>query len=139
MVTNPTKKKEDDEVKQGTECLYVKVSMDGAPYLRKVDLKMYSNYKELSLTLEKMFTCFTIEWSETSSLLASSWTVLVVAVVGDCLVAMVEIVSHIAPHTPPFFTISTKFISVHSLLPEPFPFHPDPCFITLDEAAMSTS
>ncbi|XP_042401415.1 auxin-responsive protein IAA19-like [Zingiber officinale] len=60
MVTNPTKKKEDDEVKQGTECLYVKVSMDGAPYLRKVDLKMYSNYKELSLTLEKMFTCFTI-------------------------------------------------------------------------------
>ncbi|KAG6480865.1 hypothetical protein ZIOFF_057453 [Zingiber officinale] len=60
MVANPTKKKEDDEVKQGVECLYVKVSMDGAPYLRKVDLKMYSNYKELSLALEKMFTCFTI-------------------------------------------------------------------------------
>ncbi|KAG6480868.1 hypothetical protein ZIOFF_057456 [Zingiber officinale] len=60
MVANPTKKKEDDEVKQGVECLYVKVSMDGAPYLRKVDLRMYSNYKELSLALEKMFTCFTI-------------------------------------------------------------------------------
>jgi len=36
----------------------VKVSMDGAPYLRKVDLKMYSTYKELSSALEKMFSCF---------------------------------------------------------------------------------
>jgi auxin-responsive protein IAA len=42
------------------DCLYVKVSMDGAPYLRKVDLKMYSNYKELSLALEKMFSSFTV-------------------------------------------------------------------------------
>ncbi|GAA0161169.1 hypothetical protein LIER_17545 [Lithospermum erythrorhizon] len=41
-------------------CLYVKVSMDGAPYLRKVDLKHYSNYTELSSALEKMFSCFTI-------------------------------------------------------------------------------
>jgi auxin-responsive protein IAA len=41
-------------------CLYVKVSMDGAPYLRKVDLKMYNNYKELSLALEKMFSSFTV-------------------------------------------------------------------------------
>jgi auxin-responsive protein IAA len=40
--------------------LYVKVSMDGAPYLRKVDLKMYSTYKELSSALEKMFSCFTM-------------------------------------------------------------------------------
>jgi auxin-responsive protein IAA len=40
--------------------LYVKVSMDGAPYLRKVDLKVYSNYKELSLALEKMFSSFTV-------------------------------------------------------------------------------
>ncbi|XP_071711191.1 auxin-responsive protein IAA27-like [Rutidosis leptorrhynchoides] len=41
-------------------CLYVKVSMDGAPYLRKIDLKMYHNYAELSKALEKMFSCFTL-------------------------------------------------------------------------------
>ncbi|WOL14566.1 auxin-responsive protein IAA21-like [Canna indica] len=60
MAANPSKNKEDLEGKQGSECLYIKVSMDGAPYLRKVDLKTYSNYKELSSALEKMFTCFTI-------------------------------------------------------------------------------
>lgn len=60
MAANPSKNKDDAKGKQGLECLYVKVSMDGAPYLRKVDLKTYSNYKELSLALEKMFTCFTI-------------------------------------------------------------------------------
>ncbi|MQL41582.1 hypothetical protein EI012_27130, partial [Escherichia coli] len=27
---------------------FVKVSMDGAPYLRKVDLKLYKSYQELS-------------------------------------------------------------------------------------------
>ncbi|WOL02192.1 auxin-responsive protein IAA21-like [Canna indica] len=59
MTTNPSKNKDDDG-KQGLGCLYVKVSMDGAPYLRKVDLKIYKNYKELSSALEKMFSCFTI-------------------------------------------------------------------------------
>ncbi|RVW18238.1 TIP41-like protein [Vitis vinifera] len=34
--------------------------MDGAPYLRKVDLKTYCNYVELSSALEKMFSCFPI-------------------------------------------------------------------------------
>jgi auxin-responsive protein IAA len=52
MATNSTKNLDD--------CLYVKVSMDGAPYLRKVDLKTYSNYVQLSSALEKMFSCFTI-------------------------------------------------------------------------------
>uniref|UniRef100_A0A1J3K7C3 Auxin-responsive protein n=1 Tax=Noccaea caerulescens TaxID=107243 RepID=A0A1J3K7C3_NOCCA len=43
---------------------YVKVSMDGAPYLRKIDLKMYKNYPELLKALESMFK-FTIgEYSE---------------------------------------------------------------------------
>ncbi|XP_010062501.2 auxin-responsive protein IAA27 [Eucalyptus grandis] len=42
------------------KCLYVKVSMDGAPYLRKVDLRTYGSYSELSTALEKMFSCFTI-------------------------------------------------------------------------------
>ncbi|KAK1288577.1 Auxin-responsive protein IAA16 [Acorus calamus] len=38
---------------------FVKVSMDGAPYLRKVDLKMYKTYHDLSIALEKMFSSFT--------------------------------------------------------------------------------
>lgn len=39
---------------------FVKVSMDGAPYLRKVDLKLYKSYQELSDALAKMFSSFTI-------------------------------------------------------------------------------
>jgi auxin-responsive protein IAA len=39
--------------------MYVKVSMDGAPYLRKVDLKLYKSYPELLKALEHMFK-FTI-------------------------------------------------------------------------------
>lgn len=60
MALSPQKNKEEAEGKQGKECLYVKVSMDGAPYLRKVDLRTYFNYKELSLALEKMFSCFLV-------------------------------------------------------------------------------
>ncbi|XP_058111862.1 auxin-responsive protein IAA1-like [Magnolia sinica] len=41
-------------------CTYVKVAVDGAPYLRKVDLEMYSSYQQLLKALEEMFTCFTI-------------------------------------------------------------------------------
>nr|KJB64033.1 hypothetical protein B456_010G031600 [Gossypium raimondii] len=54
--------KNTDEVdgKAGPGALFVKVSMDGAPYLRKVDLKNYTKYQELSSALEKMFSCFTI-------------------------------------------------------------------------------
>ncbi|KAA8543313.1 hypothetical protein F0562_021192 [Nyssa sinensis] len=33
--------------------MYVKVSMDGAPYLRKVDLKVYKSYPELLNGLRK--------------------------------------------------------------------------------------
>ncbi|CAN8260435.1 unnamed protein product [Cochlearia groenlandica] len=39
---------------------YVKVSMDGAPYLRKIDLKLYKTYQQLSDALSKMFSSFTI-------------------------------------------------------------------------------
>ncbi|KAG9132723.1 hypothetical protein Leryth_014001 [Lithospermum erythrorhizon] len=39
---------------------FVKVSMDGAPYLRKVDLKMYKTYQELADALAKMFSSFTM-------------------------------------------------------------------------------
>lgn len=59
LAANP-KPTEEGEGKSGLNALYVKVSMDGAPYLRKVDLKMYSRYQELSSALEKMFRCFTI-------------------------------------------------------------------------------
>ena len=46
------------EAKSG--CLYVKVNMEGSPYLRKVDLNSFTTYKDLSLALEKMFSCFTL-------------------------------------------------------------------------------
>uniref|UniRef100_A0A7N0VI58 Auxin-responsive protein n=1 Tax=Kalanchoe fedtschenkoi TaxID=63787 RepID=A0A7N0VI58_KALFE len=49
---------EPDATKTPSTCLYVKVSMDGAPYLRKVDLKLYNNYSDLSLALKTMFSCF---------------------------------------------------------------------------------
>ncbi|XP_047088871.1 auxin-responsive protein IAA14-like [Lolium rigidum] len=38
--------------------LYVKVSMDGAPYLRKVDLRTYGGYGELRAALDRLFGCF---------------------------------------------------------------------------------
>ncbi|KAL2942516.1 Auxin-induced protein AUX28 [Bienertia sinuspersici] len=43
-----------------TNAAFVKVSMDGAPYLRKVDLKLYKSYQDLSDALGKMFSSFTI-------------------------------------------------------------------------------
>ncbi|KAK9666252.1 hypothetical protein RND81_14G171500 [Saponaria officinalis] len=44
-------------------CKYVKVAVDGAPYLRKVDLELYSSYQQLLKSMEHMFSsisCFTI-------------------------------------------------------------------------------
>ncbi|CAM0875800.1 unnamed protein product [Alopecurus aequalis] len=38
----------------------VKVSMDGAPYLRKVDIGACKSYQELSQALQKMFSSFTM-------------------------------------------------------------------------------
>ncbi|XP_021673347.2 auxin-induced protein AUX28 isoform X2 [Hevea brasiliensis] len=51
---------EDCEQKLGSNgnATFIKVSMDGAPYLRKVDLKMYKSYQELSVALGKMFSSF---------------------------------------------------------------------------------
>nr|ACG30939.1 IAA14 - auxin-responsive Aux/IAA family member [Zea mays] len=43
---------------QGGGRLYVKVSMDGAPYLRKVDLRTYGGYRELRDALDALFGCF---------------------------------------------------------------------------------
>ncbi|KAJ0755497.1 putative transcription factor interactor and regulator AUX-IAA family [Helianthus annuus] len=68
MATNLPKSGDVAEANLGSgECLYVKVSMDGAPYLRKIDLKIYRNYAELSKALEKMFSCFTFVGQCTSN------------------------------------------------------------------------
>lgn len=40
--------------------IFVKVSMDGAPYLRKIDLKIYNGYRELREALEDMFKGFSL-------------------------------------------------------------------------------
>lgn len=39
---------------------YVKVAVDGAPYLRKVDLELYKGYEQLLSAVEGLFTCFSI-------------------------------------------------------------------------------
>ncbi|KAE8677035.1 Auxin-induced protein IAA4 [Hibiscus syriacus] len=44
--------------------IYVKVSMDGAPYLRKIDLKVVKGYPELLKALEDMFKFKAGEYSE---------------------------------------------------------------------------
>ncbi|CAK8574703.1 unnamed protein product [Lathyrus sativus] len=41
--------------------MYMKVSMDGAPYLRKIDLCLHKGYLELAMALEKLFDCCGIE------------------------------------------------------------------------------
>uniref|UniRef100_A0A0D9ZEF7 Auxin-responsive protein n=1 Tax=Oryza glumipatula TaxID=40148 RepID=A0A0D9ZEF7_9ORYZ len=47
--------------------LYVKVSMDGAPYLRKVDLRMYGGYRELRDALDALFGCFSADASASAA------------------------------------------------------------------------
>ncbi|KAI8561183.1 hypothetical protein RHMOL_Rhmol04G0318100 [Rhododendron molle] len=44
--------------------MFVKVSMDGAPYLRKIDMKVYKGYSELLKALENMFKLTIGEYSE---------------------------------------------------------------------------
>ncbi|GAB4836005.1 Auxin-induced protein 22D [Ancistrocladus abbreviatus] len=44
--------------------MYVKVSMDGAPYIRKIDLKLYKGYPQLLKALEDMFKFRVGEYSE---------------------------------------------------------------------------
>lgn len=42
-------------------CKYIKVGLDGAPYLRKVDLEIYESYHQLLVALQHMFSsCLTI-------------------------------------------------------------------------------
>ncbi|PRQ50807.1 putative transcription factor interactor and regulator AUX-IAA family [Rosa chinensis] len=43
-----------------TSCKYVKVAVDGAPYLRKMDLEMCKSYQQLLGALEDLFSFLTI-------------------------------------------------------------------------------
>ncbi|CAH8336812.1 unnamed protein product [Eruca vesicaria subsp. sativa] len=56
-----TKKNESERESQG---IYVKVSMDGAPYLRKIDLSCCKGYSDLVKALETMFKISVGEYSE---------------------------------------------------------------------------
>ncbi|XP_050372102.1 auxin-responsive protein IAA4 [Argentina anserina] len=47
-----------------TPGIYVKVSMDGAPYLRKIDLRVYKGYPDLLKALESMFKFTVGQYSE---------------------------------------------------------------------------
>ncbi|MCE3216883.1 Auxin-responsive protein iaa7 [Datura stramonium] len=53
------KSNSEETEKTNAAAAFVKVCMDGAPYLRKVDLKMYKSYQQLSDALAKMFSSFT--------------------------------------------------------------------------------
>lgn len=57
---NIMSQKSNSEELAAEKAAFVKVSMDGAPYLRKVDLKMYKSYQQLSHALAKMFSSFTM-------------------------------------------------------------------------------
>ncbi|KAL8162772.1 hypothetical protein V2J09_014261 [Rumex salicifolius] len=75
---NDQKKEEEDEENLAKESanlmgMYVKVSMDGAPYLRKIDIIGYKGYPDLFEALEEMFK-FTIgEYSEREGYIGSEF------------------------------------------------------------------
>lgn len=60
MAVQKSNAEETTKTLPGGGATFVKVSMDGAPYLRKVDLKMYTSYQQLSDALAKMFSSFTL-------------------------------------------------------------------------------
>ncbi|KAK4365960.1 hypothetical protein RND71_013840 [Anisodus tanguticus] len=60
MAQKGNNNEESDKGGSSSSVAFVKVSMDGAPYLRKVDLKMYKSYQQLSDSLTKMFSSFTM-------------------------------------------------------------------------------
>ncbi|KAL2508616.1 Auxin-responsive protein IAA14 [Forsythia ovata] len=54
------KRKNEESEKACSSAAFVKVSIDGVPYLRKVDLKTQNSYQQLSHALVKMFSSFTM-------------------------------------------------------------------------------
>ncbi|GJM96922.1 hypothetical protein PR202_ga13798 [Eleusine coracana subsp. coracana] len=63
-VTTTTKLLQQQHQGSGGGGLFVKVCMDGAPYLRKVDLRTYAGYRELRDALDKLFGCFSSSSSD---------------------------------------------------------------------------
>ncbi|MED6192581.1 Auxin-induced protein 22E [Stylosanthes scabra] len=61
MQQQQKEKKKKDEDGCG---MYVKVSMAGAPYLRKIDLKLYNSYSQLLNALQNLFKCTFGQFSE---------------------------------------------------------------------------
>ncbi|KAM7254243.1 hypothetical protein ACFE04_031925 [Oxalis oulophora] len=57
-------RKNNVQPKKNDQAMYVKVSVDGAPFLRKIDLNVYNSYQELLKALEKMFKLRIGEYSE---------------------------------------------------------------------------
>uniref|UniRef100_A0A5B6ZUG5 Auxin-responsive protein n=2 Tax=Davidia involucrata TaxID=16924 RepID=A0A5B6ZUG5_DAVIN len=60
IMAQKSNSEESEKASGSSSAAFVKVCMDGAPYLRKVDLKMYKSYQELSDALAKMFSSFTM-------------------------------------------------------------------------------
>ena len=65
--------------------------------------------------------------------------VLKVFCIGDRLITVVKVISHVPSNTPPCFTRATKFFYIHCFLPEFLPFRSNPSFITVFKTAMATS
>ncbi|XP_054803430.1 auxin-induced protein 22D-like [Prosopis cineraria] len=57
-------RKNSGQQKEEEGASYVKVSMAGAPYLRKIDVKVYKSYTQFLKALENMFKCTFGEYSE---------------------------------------------------------------------------
>ncbi|CAH9081127.1 unnamed protein product [Cuscuta europaea] len=57
METTTTMKKSEESGEGRGAGKYVKVSMDGAAYMRKIDVTIYNGYTELVKALERMFKC----------------------------------------------------------------------------------
>ncbi|XP_016169282.1 auxin-induced protein 22C [Arachis ipaensis] len=47
--------------KKTSSKMYVKVSMDGAPFLRKIDLAMHKDYSDLAFALDNLFASYGID------------------------------------------------------------------------------
>lgn len=74
MAKNTLKINEDEDSKQEAGYLFVKVITDDAPYLRKINLRPYGGYVELSSTLEKMYSGFTVGMISMSFCFLSKYT-----------------------------------------------------------------
>ncbi|XP_042485573.1 auxin-induced protein AUX22-like isoform X2 [Macadamia integrifolia] len=63
------RKKNNAAAQADTAKLYVKVSMDGAPFLRKIDLKTHKGYSDLGVGFEELFGCYRIGglWKDSDS------------------------------------------------------------------------